>query len=341
MKVRVTDIARIAGVSTATVDRVLNKRKGVSGRTSERVRQALDRLTELERAGLNGRVGVQAQPKSFDFLIPAGTNFFLDEIAAAVEQKKEEFAMLGVQPSAHRMQGFDPASIAEQILSAAEYSDGIAVVAIDHPVVREAISAAAVRGVPIVTLVSDISSSRRLGYVGVDNLAAGRLAGYLLGRFLSNREGAVALVAGSLTYRGHAERELGFRSVLREDFPHLNIIDAREAKDENDLSFDAAADLLRTNPELIGIYNIGGGTPGVARALSEAGRTDVVFVAHELNPVTRDLLISGVLDAIINQNASQEIVGAIRMLMNHHAGRDIDANMDPVRIEVFFRENLP
>ena len=341
MTVRVTDIARVAGVSTATVDRVLNKRQGVSDRTSERVRQALERLQELEAAELEGRIGPRPQSKSFDFLIPAGTEFFLDEMAAAVTAKKDEFALAGVEPRAHRIQGFDPAAIAAQIRSAAEASDGLAVVAIDHPLVREAINAAMAGGVPVVTLVSDISSSRRLGYVGVDNLAAGRLAGYLMGRFLGARKGSVALIAGSLTYRGHAERELGFRRVLREDFPQLKIIDAREAQDENDLSFRAARDLLKSNSELIGIYNIGGGSPGVAQALVDAKRADTVFIAHELNPATRELAVRGVLDAIINQNAGQEIAGAIRMLLNHHSGRDLDANLDPVRIEVFFRENLP
>ena len=69
------------------------------------------------------------------------------------------------------------------------------------------------------TLVSDIAHAPRLGYVGIDNRNAGRLAGHLLGRFVPGSAGEVALFAGSLSYRGHEEREMGFRHILAEDFP--------------------------------------------------------------------------------------------------------------------------
>ena len=42
------------------------------------------------------------------------------------------------------------------------------------------------------TLVSDISHVGRVNYVGIDNRAAGRLAGYLIGRFLPGASGKVA-----------------------------------------------------------------------------------------------------------------------------------------------------
>ena len=52
---------------------------------------------------------------------------------------------------------------------------------LEHPLVREAVHTLAEEGVPVVTLVSDLSNSRRAGYVGLDNRAAGRTAALLLG----------------------------------------------------------------------------------------------------------------------------------------------------------------
>jgi LacI family transcriptional regulator len=333
-KFRLTDIARAAGVSTATVDRVLNNRKGVHARTSARVQEAVRRLSE---EGVLGRPAI----KRLDFLIPSGSSVFLEGMAQDVESMKDQFVLSGVEPRCHRIEGFNAASIAERLRGIGSDSDGICVVAIDHPLVREAINSVVARGVPVVTLVSDISSSKRLGYVGMDNHAAGRLGGYLLGRFLAGRAGPVALLAGSLTYRGHQEREAGFRLILSEDYPALEIVDLREGQDQNVRTYQQALALLDLNPRLLGIYNIGGGSAGVAQALLERGRTDVVFVAHELNAATRDHLVNGVIDAVIHQNAVQELNGAVRMLLNFHAGREVGANLDPVRAEVFFRENLP
>ena len=58
-------------------------------------------------------------------------------------------------------------------------------------------------GVKVVTIASDILSVPRVAYIGIDNRAAGRLAGYLAGRFMGvGKTGKVALFAGSLSYRG-------------------------------------------------------------------------------------------------------------------------------------------
>lgn len=81
-------------------------------------------------------------------------------------------------------------------------------------------------GAHIVTIASDIMHVPRVGYIGIDNRAAGRLGGYILGRFLGrSTEGKSALFAGSLSYRGHEEREMGFRRVIAEEFPRLSIVE--------------------------------------------------------------------------------------------------------------------
>lgn len=150
------------------------------------------------------------------------------------------------------------------------------------------------------------------------------------------------MIAGSLSYRGHEEREMGFRHILREEFPELEIVGLREGHDDDAQTYSAAREILQQHPDLLGIYNIGAGTSGIGEAIEEAGRGgEITFVSHELMRVTRRFLISGVLDAVINQNARHEVINCVRMLANHHAGRDLTTNIEPVRIEIFLRENLP
>jgi LacI family transcriptional regulator len=188
------------------------------------------------------------------------------------------------------------------------HSQGIGVVALDHPTVREALRGLATAKVEVVTLASDILHVPRAAYIGIDNRAAGRLAGYLVSRFLGERAaGKVALVAGALSYRGHEEREMGFRHVLAEMSAGLQMLEVREMRDDPARAYLETAAFLDGHPDLVAIYNVGAGNTGVAQALKERGREQlVIFVGHEVTDGTRELLLDGTLDALIDQNPRVE-----------------------------------
>jgi LacI family transcriptional regulator len=100
--------------------------------------------------------------------------------------------------------------------------------------------------------------------------------------------------------------------------------------------------LLDQHPDLVGIYNIGGASDGVARALKEAGRDQqIVFIGHGLTPDTRALLIDGTLDALLNQNLHSTILSAVRIFANVRAGRGPMTGVEPMQISIVLSENLP
>ena len=121
------------------------------------------------------------------------------------------------------------------------------------------------------TLVSDVPGSRRHHYVGIDNVAAGRTAGSLMGRFLGTRAGKVGVVAGSQSLRDHAERIFGFGQVMSLEYPQFGVLSPVEGGDQDDVSEALTARLLADHPDLIGVYNVGAGTAGVARADRRGG----------------------------------------------------------------------
>ncbi|MCB1490189.1 MAG: LacI family DNA-binding transcriptional regulator [Bauldia sp.] len=334
----ITEVARAAGVSTATVDRTLNNRAGVRARTRERVLDAAERLGYLpERRAV---APDEAAVVDIDFLLPGGTNTFLKILShqcMALAEKRRDEARIRV----HHIEGFDPDALAAGLAALKETSRAIGVIPLDHPTVREAIRDVAADGVPVLAMVSDISNVARIGYVGIDNRAAGRLAGHLLGRFIPPGGREVALFAGSLSYRGHEEREMGFRHMLAEEYPHLKVVELREMRDDSERAYAEAKTLLSAYGGLAGIYNIGGGNRGIARALEEAGRArDVAFVCHELTEFTRRLLIAGVADAVIDQNPRVEARDAVDWLIHAARGRPVPTYA-PIRIQAIFKENIP
>jgi LacI family transcriptional regulator len=339
-RARAADIARAAGVSTATVDRVLNRRPGVRTATAHRVMKAAAALDYLPEADL--LEALRPKPMRLVFLLPAGTNRYLRALGQYIASADEPLAPFNVTCRCQFVEAFKPEALADSLLRHGRNADGIAFMALEHPQVREAIATLADRGVPVLTVISDLLHSRRAAYVGLDNRAAGRSAGFLLGRFLAGRAGRIALIAGSRSYRAHEEREMGFLHIREEMFPGIDVVGLREGHDDSEQNYRQTRGLLRQYPDLVGIYNIGGASDGVGRALKEAGRAkDVVFVGHGLTPDTRALLIDGTMDAVITQDPEAMVLNCVRIFANLREDKAALAGLEPLRISLVVRENLP
>jgi LacI family transcriptional regulator len=100
--------------------------------------------------------------------------------------------------------------------------------------------------------------------------------------------------------------------------------------------------LLSNHPDIAGLYNVGAGTPGVAKALIDSGREkQVVFVGHDVTVVTRKLLLQGVIDAVISQNPGHEARAAVRVLLALARGEPILSEQEQIRVDIVMRDNLP
>jgi LacI family transcriptional regulator len=339
MRLTLSDVARETGFSIATVERALHNRSGVRRRTREIVVNTAQQLGYTSDASAFATQTVGLTPVRLEFILPEGSNMFIRALHGQLVAQAAFREHVEVRVTA--IEGFNPDRLALALAKIPGSVNGVGIIALDHPTVREAIRGLSEAGVKIVTLASDILYVPRIAYVGIDNRAAGRLAGYLLGRFVraSDRR-KVALFAGSLSYRGHEEREMGFRHIIKEEFPDLEIVELREVRDDADMAFSEATQLLQRHPDLAGIYNIGAGNEGIARALEAASLTSrPVYVAHDLTANTRARLLDGTLDAVIDQNPRVEAREALNILS--HSIRNLSYDYHPPRLQVIFRENMP
>lgn len=340
---RILDIARLAGVSTATVDRVLNRRAGVRPATVQRVLKAARRVEYISESDLD--TGMRAKPMRITFLLPAGSNRVIHMFGDAIDYSQAQLQPFNVDCRTEVFEGFDPERLAQALLKLRGRTDGVVFMALEHPLVREAVDALVHDGIPVVTLISDLSASLRSAYVGLDNVATGRLAAFLLSRLSGGQTGTFGLIAGSLSYRAHCDRETGFLQLMQEKGWEDRVMGVREGRDDPENNYRQALLLLEQHPDLIGIYNIGGAPEGVARALKEHRRDKkVVFVGHGLTSDVRALLIEGTLDAIIMQDPQLSILNCVRVLTGlRQGGKGVEAGLrlKPMNSIVVFRENLP
>ena len=202
----IKEIAQQAGLSEATVDRVLNNRDGVRKHTAQRVKQAIRELDgQSEQAGLTGRKFV------VDVVMQAPDRFS-ESVRVALEEEMPALRPAVFRARYHFSEVAKLADLAAQIdRIATRGTHGLFLKAPDVPEIAAAIDRLTARGAPVVTLVTDIANCRRAAYVGMDNRAAGETAAYLIGEWLGSARAKILTTLSSNRFRGEEEREIGFR----------------------------------------------------------------------------------------------------------------------------------
>ncbi|CAB3746043.1 LacI family DNA-binding transcriptional regulator [Paraburkholderia solisilvae] len=331
---RFVEIAERAGVSTATVDRVLNERGSVSPKTRERVvvaarELALPRLLPDTQHGLI----------HIDILLPDSDAPFFRRLRDAVQRSMQ---MLDRRVVVHRtlMSAADEARLPKTLAQAGYRRAALIVTTHDTPPVRAALAAAIARGEAVITMVTDVGGIERLHYAGIDNLRAGRTAGYFIGR-LARQPGRVLLLPARLDYRAHVDRVEGCRAQLAGRFTQLTCeIAADQTLDQDDRSFRAVSAALKRGG-LVGIYNTGYGSAGIDAALHKfdvAGK--VVWVGHEMLDQHRAFIDAGVMDIVIDQDPDGQVISALQHVLHACAMVHEAPHAEPVEFRVFCSANV-
>ncbi len=339
----IADIARVAGVGTATVDRVLNRRAGVNAETMQRVMQVVSDLGTPQQPGRPRQAG----KFRFAFVLPAGDSPFVGLVDRQIAQAAGDFRHQHITEITHRIESTDPARFAAELAQVGA-CQGIALLAPDLPPIKLAINELVRSGVHVVTLFSDVAGSMRETCVGADNRAAGRTAGLLLARMAgsANGNGRDTLLLSSQATRMSAEieRRIGFAQVIEERFPTLRMLRTPDLPADDAGACRALRRFLKNGVDaarVAGIYNVGSGSAGVARALDAAGLADQAAVAaHDFTEQHRSLLSANGLSYVLSQDIHYCVLTAARVLRALCENVRGALNVVQPRIEILTAENL-
>jgi LacI family transcriptional regulator len=336
----VHDIAREAGVSLATVDRVLNARPRVRETSVRLVQSAVEKLgyvRDVSAANLAKR-----KEYRFAFIVPDSKSQFVETIRTALNAVKRAPGPDRISVDTILAPADDPNATARILISLdAAQCDGVAIMCPETPQVRDAVMRLKQTGLAVVALVSDLPSSARDHFVGVDNVAAGRTAGALMGRFLGGKQGKVLVVSGSLSSRDSIERRFGFDSILAERFPSVEVLPTIESRDDSHRLISIVKQVMAAHRDIIGVYALGGGNAAILDALRATGRLkSCTLIMHELTPITRAALEADEVDVVIMQNVGHLVRSSIRVLRAYSDKTAIVESQEKIRIEIVMKENL-
>ncbi|MES2436372.1 MAG: substrate-binding domain-containing protein [Pseudomonadota bacterium] len=282
-------------------------------------------------------LGRMARPSRLHLLCDSGKSFN-DAAEAAAKAFCALNPAIEVRAELNISYRVDPDAFAARIEAAAADSEGIILVAREHPAINDAVRRATAAGTPVICLTTDLPTSGRTAYVGSDQYVSGATAGWLCGRMLPPAAAGQVLFVYSVPFRCHQDREQGFRHVLRTEFPGL-AIDERVSSDESfEVIYEAICRYIAKNGPPVSIYNVSGANLGVGQALEDHGISgSTLFLGHELNVNSRSLLERGVMDVTIGHDFDREIALAVECIQMAQQG------MSPVnritQSQVFTRFN--
>lgn len=340
MRPTTKDLAKAAGVSLATVDRVLNGRTGVRKTTVEAVNAAI-RNIGFERNQLAATLA-RKHGYRFGFVLPKEGDEFLKEILIRIREENSAGRAEMVQVKAIRVDDHDPHKAARALAKLnAEDFDGIAVMAPETPQIRDAIKRMRERGINTIPFIANQQDTPTDSFVGINNRAAGSTAGRLMGRFSCGKTGTVAVINDTMQSRDSLERRLGFDAICNAFFPNLTVLPSLETFGDPERTHRIVGTMLKANANLLGVYIVGSEARVPLEAMEKfAQNRDLVVLAHERTPSTISALNEGKLAAVITQDTGHLVRSAVRILRAKCLNRIAVTSQERVRIEILIAENL-
>jgi len=337
-RTNIADLARVAGVSVSTIDRILNRRANVRPATAARVLAAAEELGFYALPTLRERLNADKPVARLGFLLQQSNRTFYRMIAEALRLALEE-SPDRVELAVEHMDDLSPEAVSAQILRLSEKVQAVAVVSAEHPLVSHAIETLAAKGVRTYGLISELTAGCGVGYVGLDNWKVGRTAGWAVAN-LCRGPGRVGILVGNHRYRCQEQNESGFRSYLREHAAGFTILEPIQTFEDRFIARDVTGQLLLREPDMVALFVSGGGIVGVIEALKASGRgTDIVTVGLELTAHTRTGLMVRELSLTLAHPIARMAADAVAQMV-----QDLRAGTAPGKrvlgFEIYTPENI-
>lgn len=335
----ISDLAEAAGVSIATVNRVLSGAANVRLATRERVQQAAAEIGFYGLGSIQARVAAARPRLRFGVLLLQPHRPFYRNIASAMEEAATTATGAEVELRIEFLEDLSPQNVADRALALAADCHALCLTAAVHPVVTAALDRIQAQGVPVFALVAQLSVTGQMSYIGLDNWKVGRTSAWTFAN-VCKAPGKIGILMGNPRYRNQEMNEAGFRSYFREHAPDFTLLEPVSTFESAAVAQEMTEKLLANHPDLTGLYISGGGISGALTALRSSGKAGkLVVVGYDLTEVTRAALLDGTMTLVISHPlarlARDAIDGMIRACANPGSNQTSIAPF-----EIYTRENI-
>lgn len=332
------ELAKKIGCSTATLDRVINGRSGVSPETKARV---LSRINELSfEVNSAGKALAMQNKLKFGIILSAdlvsSKNLFFSAIYEGMQVGVQALSKTGAK---FYFKMLKSGSAHEQVEAILDLTDiGVASIALSieekSEELQRIMDEAMANGVEFISYFNSISTeslSLTNHYnFGGNHEEEGRYAAELLARFMG-RKGKVVLLSGLMKNLVHQTRIDTAYEVLKKRYPDIEIIDIARNMYPEERILEYLDRMLKYHPDINGVIASCGYNYLVADTLYQKGLcSNVTQVMFDFTYRIEEQLHSGMIDAVVGQDLKKlgynTIIALYDLLMDRH--------IDPYKINV-------
>jgi len=335
----IKEIAALAGVSRGTVDRVLNHRGSVNPQTAEKIERIAKELDYKPNvAGLV--LAAQKKRLKIGVILFSPENPFYIDVLQGVNDKAEELAGYNCTVLIKQISFDVEAQLNALDELIAEEVNGIALAPYNDDRIRRRINDLYHRGIPVVTLNTDIENSKRIAYVGSHYHKSGATAAGLL-QLMTHGQVNVGIITGSSNILCHTERIAGFRETLKPYGDNIHITDIIEVHDDEIESYEKTTKLLKEHPEINALYFAAGGVYGGCRSVRALGLQDKMrIIAYDMVPTTKEQMRKGTIAAVICQQPKVQGSKPLSILFTYLTTGELpEKEYNYVAVDIRIREN--
>lgn len=341
--VRIVDIARMAGVSTATVDRVIHRRGKVSAGNLARINEVLERVhyrpNLIARSLASGR----------QYVVAVVTPRFAEgeywaDFEAGIQRAEAEARRFNVVVRRFGFDQYDRSSFERLLeLLRRESFDAAVLATLFAERVVPFTAELDRRGIPYVFVDSDLPECRRMAYFGTSSFDAGVVAARLL---FERMEAGADIVVGNIRHRGEGgsnqcrERERGFRDYLtRHDFGG-RLLDVELRLDDEPCNARTLDDLFARHPSIAGAVTFNSTCYILAGYLASRRRSEVRLVGYDVIERNRRMLSEGIVTALVAQRPEMQGYRGVMSLCAWLVEGVRPASVNNLPIDILVKENI-
>lgn len=343
-KIRIKDIAELAGVSEGTVDRVLHNRGDVSEKSRQAVKKVLDEMNYTP----NILARSLASKKQFHFvcLFPEyKQGEYWETVDKGFAKASQDFMVYNVHIEKCYFNQFDAQSFVAAASGVPESEPDAVFIS---PIFREETihltNELTKRNIRFSFIDSKIDEEEYLTYYGQNSFLSGYIAAKLL---LSTISGSSQILV-IRTYRKGAvsnqtiSRSAGFLKYIEEHKPEnqIELINIELQNEDEEANREVLKQVFEKNEKIAGAITFNSRVYRLARHLNAIGKTNVVLIGYDLLDGNVKYLKEGVVSYLIAQRPEKQAYFTVRdmcreLIFNQEVNR-----INYVPVDILIKENI-
>lgn len=343
-KARIKDIARLAGVSIGTVDRVLHERGEVAEKTMEKVKKIardIDYSPNFIAQALKAK-------KKFNLLSllpePTDESAFWKKHPQGIQKAMNEldsFPVTLIQITFDLSDETDFQKKTSEVLTI--HPDGIILAPIFNAQSISFCDSLTKSNIPFVFVDSYIQDTRFLSYTGEDIYQSGRVAGQLTDMVTPEKKDILIInIARNLQNVHHLNKRIeGFLSYFSESGKNpgekisMSISDPAREKIRKEIK-----KAFNKNPDIGTIFISGSKSYKIADVIESEGIRSVNLIGYDIHEKNVAFLKSGIIKFLIGQRPEEQTYKGVKKLFDFLSLNRIPGRIEYLPLDVVTSENV-